>query len=324
MTVVVGVDGAGRTHRLRTILAANGSGWWFTGVDGLAAARDGLVVVDDAHRLDATALHALTAAARTGTRLAISRRPTITSRELAELDELAAADGVEVLAPLDVDGVATLLATASGRPVSPAVAAEVRAESAGMPVVVALSRDRDALVARTQRVLALLPAEARSVAKLLALRVDLPDEVLGDVMPTLREAGLLVPGGERMIPALADVVLAELSPPERRSLHDTAARAMLAAGADPVTTATQLRAAHIRTPAAAAVYLLAGERTRFTDPAAALSWFDDAADAGADPAAVAPGRAETATLLGLPADIEPGTGRLALAARPSCAARTRS
>ncbi len=317
--MVVGVDGAGRTHRLRAILAAAGSGWWFTGVDGLAAARDGLVVVDDAHRLDATALRALTAAARAGTRLAISRRPTIISRELAELDELAAVDGVDVLAPLDVDRVAALLATVTRRPVSPEVAAEVHEASAGMPVVVALWRDRDALAARVQRVFALLPDEARAVARLLALRIDLPDEVLGDAMPTLREAGLLVPGGERLIPALADLVLAELSPPERRSLHDTAARATLAAGADPVATATQLRAARIRTPAAAEVYLRAGEQTRFTDPAAALSWFDDAADAGADPAAVAPGRAEAATLLGLPADIEPGTARLALVAGAAAA-----
>ncbi|WP_459710709.1 helix-turn-helix transcriptional regulator [Actinophytocola sp. KF-1] len=319
MTVVVGVDGAGRTHRLRALLAAAGTGWWFTGVDGLAAARGGLVVVDDAHRLDAAALRALTAAGRAGTRLAIARRPTVTSQELAELDEVAAADGVEVLAPLDVDGVAALLAAVTGKPVSPDVAARVREESGGMPVVVALSRDRDALLARTQRVFARLPEHVRAVARLLALRIDLPDEVLGDAMPALREAGLLVPGRARMIPALADLALAELSPPERRSLHDTAARAMLAAGADPVTTATQLRAARIRTPAAARVYLLAGEQTRFTDPATALSWFDDAADAGADQAAVAPGRAEAATLLGLAVDVAPGTGRLALAAGAAAA-----
>jgi DNA-binding CsgD family transcriptional regulator len=320
VTVVVGVDGAGRTHRLRRILATTRDARWFTGVDGLARAQ-ALVVVDDAHRLDPATLRALTSAARAGTKLAIARRPTITSRELAELDELAAADGVEVLAPLDRDGVAALLADIAGRPVSPDVAAEVHAASAGMPVVVALSRDRDALVARMQRCLAVLPAEVAAVARLLALRLDLPDEVLGGgaAMRTLREAGLLEPGGERMIPALAEVVLAELSPPERRSLHDTVARAMIAAGADPVATATQLRAARIRTPAAAEVYLRAGEKTRFTDPTAALSWFDDATDAGAEPAAVAPGRAEAATLLGLTTDIEPGEGRLALVAGAAAA-----
>ena len=317
MTVVVGVDGAGRTHRLRAILASARDGRWFTGVDDLGTAS--FVVVDDAHRLDAATLLALTAAARNGTKLAIARRPTITSRELAELDELAAEDGVEVLAPLDRDGVAAVLAEVTGRAVSPEVAAEAHAASAGMPVVVVLSRDPDALRARMQRCLAVLPPEVAAVARLLALRLDLPDEVLGGAtaLRTLREAGLL--GGERMIPALADAVLADLSPLERRSLHDTVARAMIASGADPVATATQLRTARIRTPAAADVYLEAGERTRFTDPAAALAWFDDATDAGADPAAVAPGRAEAATLLGLAVDIEPGPGRLAVIAGAAAA-----
>ena len=332
MTVVVGVDGAGRTHRLRQLAAAT-HGWWFTGVDGLAAARDALVVVDDAHRLDAAALRALTAAARAGTRLAISRRPTITGRELAELDELAAADGVEVLRPLDRDGVAALLATVTGRPVSPEAAAEAHEASAGMPVVVAhLAGNRDALLARVQRRFAVLPAGTGALARVLALRLDLPDEVLAGVlrggdlaaaMRALREEGLLVPGGERMIPALADVVLGELSAPERRSLHDAVARAMLAAGADPLATAAQLRAARIRTPAAAEVYLAAGELIRFTDPAAALSWFDDATDAGGDPAAAGPGRAEAATLLGLPVDLELGdagaAGRLAVIAGTAAA-----
>lgn len=326
MTVVVGVDGAGRTHRLRGILATAGPGWWFTGLDGLAAARESLVVVDDAHRLDAGVLRALAAAARGGTRLAISRRPTITGQELADVDELASADGVEVLAPLDRDGVAALVATVTGRPVSPDVAAQVHEASAGMPVVAAgVAGNRDALLARVQRLLAVLPPDAVAAARALALRLDLPDEVvlpggdLGAATRALRDAGLLVPGGERMIPALADIVLGELSPPERRSLHDTVARAMLAAGADPVATATQLRAARVRTPAAAEIYLKAGEQTRFTDPTAALSWFDDATDAGADPVTTAPGRAEAATLVGLPAEFDVGTGRLALVAGAAAA-----
>jgi DNA-binding CsgD family transcriptional regulator len=116
------------------------------------------------------------------------------------------------------------------------------------------------------------------------------------------------------------VVLGELSAPERRSLHDAVARAMLATGADALATAAQLRAARIRTPAAAEVYLRAGERVRFTDPAAALSWFDDATDASCDQVLVAPGRAEASILLGLPTDIEPGgTGRLAMIAGAAAA-----
>jgi len=334
VTVVVGVDGAGRTFRLQQLVAVAPRGWWFTGVDGLSAAQGSLVVVDDAHRLDAATLRALIAAARSGTRLAISRRPTITSPELAELDELVAAAGVEMLRPLDQDGVAALLATVTGRPVSPEAVAEAYEASAGMPVVVASGRD--ALLARVQRRFAVLPPPVGAVARILALRLDLPDEVLAGVLPDgdlatamrlLREEGLLVPGGERMIPALAEVVLSELSAPERRSLHDAVARAMLATGADALATAAQLRAARIRTPAAAEVYLRAGERVRFTDPAAALSWFDDATDAGCDQVLVAPSRAEASILLGLPTDIEPGgpdiapgvAGRLAMIAGAAAA-----
>jgi DNA-binding CsgD family transcriptional regulator len=43
---------------------------------------------------------------------------------------------------------------------------------------------------------------------------------------------------------------------------------------------------------------------RFEDPATAMSWYDDALEAGADLADVAPGRAEAAALLGTPADTD--------------------
>ncbi len=68
--------------------------------------------------------------------------------------------------------------------------------------------------------------------------------------------------------------------------------------------AGQLRAARARTAGAAQVYHAAGEQLRFADPAAAVQWFDDAADAGADPATLAAGRAEAAALLGMPADAD--------------------
>ena len=64
MTAVVGVDGAGRTYRLRQLAAATTTPvWWLSGppagvTAGLAAARaEGrLVIVDDAHRLDPATL----------------------------------------------------------------------------------------------------------------------------------------------------------------------------------------------------------------------------------------------------------------------------
>ena len=395
MTVVVGVDGAGRTFRLGRLVDASGTrAWWVGSGDlaaGLAAAREtgALVVADDAHRLAPEVLRALAAAARSGVRVLVARRPTISGPELADLDEAAAAGGVEWLGPLDRDQVGTLVAAVTGRPTSPDVAATVHELSAGLPGVaaaVALAAPgvpAPALLARVQRRFAVLARPVGAVARVLALRLELPDDVLAaaadvpagelsGVLRTLRDEGMLGPGDEhagyrpanaererrhvteraagvwtdehggparnepgasarrredpthlpiplpgpanaererghvteRMIPAVADAVLGELSSAERRRLHDVVARALTAAGADPLVTAAQLRAARVRTPAAAEVYRQAGELTRFTDPAAALAWFDDATEAGAELAAVAAGRAEAGALLGMPLDVD--------------------
>ncbi|MBO3737392.1 helix-turn-helix transcriptional regulator [Actinoplanes flavus] len=331
MTVVVGVDGAGRTHRLRVLAAAVTGSVWFTG--GVTAALEDapLVVVDDAHRLDSVVLRELATLCRAGVPMAISRRPTIDRPELAGLDEAASVGGVEVLGPLDAGAVARLVATVTGQPVSPEVAAAVHEASGGIPaVVVAIAtappgpggdgQPREAgevapaLLARVQRRFALLGDATVTVARVLALRLDLGDPVLAaacrldltvlaTALRTLRDEGLLLPS-ERMIPAVAEAVLAELPGAERRRIHDAVAGALLAAGADPVAAAGQLRAARAATPAAATVYRAAGERLRFTDPAAALGWFDDAADAGAGPAELAAGRAEASALLGLPVDVD--------------------
>ncbi len=323
---MVGVDGAGRTHRLRELAAAAAAPVWWPAAPTGTPGR--LLVVDDAHRLDAAALRTLSRAARGGVPMVIARRPTIGRPELAELDGIVAAGGVEILTPLDHDGVARLVATLTGRPVSPDVAAAVLAASAGLPAVAAAIATAPpgvpapALLARVQRRFAALGRPVVTVARVLALELDLPDHVLAGAAGTeatgalriLRDEGLLVPDGDRMIPAVAVAVLAELPAAERRRLHDAVAGALLAARADPVAAAGQLRAARAVTPVAATVYREAGERLRFDDPAGALGWFDDAVDAGADPAAVAPGRAEASALLGLPVDADHGDGRLALVA----------
>jgi DNA-binding CsgD family transcriptional regulator len=381
--VVVGVDGAGRTFRLRRLAGAFGAAVWWAAGDldaGLARARaDGaLVVVDDAHRLPPGALATLAGAARAGVPMLIARRPTIDSPELAALDEAAAAGGVELAAPLDRDEVATVVATVTGKTVSPETAAAVHEASAGLAAVAAALADAvavslglratggdqagprlnapraaapavagsrpaagrvaavleapaPALVARVQRRFAVLGPDVATVARVLALRLELDDDVLAaaagvageklaGMLRTLGDEGLLVPGEERMIPAVALAVLGELSAAERRRLHDGVGRALAAAGADPVATATQLRAARVRTPAVAAVYVRAGEATRFADPAAALAWFDDADEAGAGPDDTAAGRAEAGALLGLPVDVDPQTADPRLARLAGAAA----
>jgi len=328
VTVVVGVDGAGRTHRLDEIAAGAAGPVVRVAATGrlpdldAAAAAGSLVLVDDAHRLSGEALRALAAAARHGAPMAIARRPTIDRPELAELDEAVAARGpVELLGPLSANHLAALVAEVTGQPAAPDIVAAIRAASAGLPAVAAAvagappGSPSPALVARVQRRLALLdPATAR-VARTLALQMELADDVLAGAahlemadlsraMRTLRDEGLLVPDGERMIPAIAEAVLAELSPTERRRSHDTVAHALMAAGADPLVAAGQLRAARARTPGAAEAYRAAGERLRFADPTGALNWFDDAADAGADPGQLVAGRAEASALLGLPVDLD--------------------
>jgi DNA-binding NarL/FixJ family response regulator len=329
VTAVVGVDGAGRTHRLRQLAAAAAMPvWWLSGprdgvTAGLAAARaeDRLIIVDDAHRLDTATLRELSAAAREGVPMVISRRPTIDRPELSDLDEAVAAGGVELIGPLDRDGVAVLVATVTGRPVSPETAAAVFEASAGLAAVAAAvavappGAPAPVLLARVQRRFAVLDRAVVTAARVLALRLDLADHVLAAAagievaglaaaLRSLRDEGMLVPDGERMIPAVAAAVLGELPAAERRRIHDAVAGSLIAAGTDPVAAAGQLRAARVGTPVAAAVYREAGERLRFSDPAAAVSWLDDAADAGGDPAALAAGRAEAGALLGLPVDVD--------------------
>jgi DNA-binding NarL/FixJ family response regulator len=336
VTVVIGVDGSGRTHRLAEIAARTGgavvrlaaaAGLPADLAERLDAARaaGSLVVVDDVHRLDADSLRTLTAAAHAGLALAIGRRPTIDRPELAALDEIVASTGVEHLGPLDRTAIGVLINRATGRPPSPDTVAAVEAASAGLAAVAAAiagstpGEPSPALLARVHRRLALLDAATAGLARVLALRLDLPDEVLAAAaglkapelprgLRALRDEGLLVPADDRMVPAVAEAVLADLAPTELRRTHEAVADALVDAGADPATTAGQLRAARARTAKAAGAYLAAGDQLRFTEPAAAIGWYDEAIDAGADPSQVAAGRTEAGALLGLPPDIDAGAG----------------
>ncbi|GIJ78746.1 hypothetical protein SAMN05443287_11610 [Micromonospora phaseoli] len=332
MTVVVGVDGAGRSRRLGEVAAAAGRPVLPVATTSaeelgalLARARtDGaMVVVDDAHRLPAEALLMLAAAARTGVSMAISRRPTISGPELADLDEAVAALGtVEHLGPLAHDALSAMVAAVLGGPATAEHVAAVHTASAGLAAVaeaVAAAPDGTppALVARLQRRLAGIGRDTAELATILALGLDLDDDVVcaaarlnpaqAAATRSLYDQGLLVPDGERMIPAVARAVLADLSPPERRRLHDCVASALLTAGADPVRAAEQLQAARARTPTAATVYQQAADQLRFATPDRALFWYDEALDAGAVPAVVAAGRAEAAILLGMPVDVDAAT-----------------
>jgi DNA-binding CsgD family transcriptional regulator len=339
VAVVVGVDGAGRSYRLALLAAREdlpvvrvGPG---SAPDGAQLATDleshrpgtVLVLVDDAHRLPVATLRVLLSAARAGHRMILARRPSIGSPDLAALDETLAAGGrVEALAELDDAGTAALVRLVTGRDCDPASARALRRASAGRPAIAAAlatgpgtgtgtgpDDGSPALRARLQQRLAMLEPAATTVATVLALDLALPDDALAQAcelsLPgletarlALRDAGLLHPDGEHLVPAVGAALLADTPPGRRRRLHDDVARALVATGAPALDAARQLRAARARGPAAAAVYAAAAHELRFGDPAAALGWYDDASDAGAPPASVAAGRAEAGALLGLPVD----------------------
>ena len=310
-------------------------------------ARTGaLVVVDDAHRLAPEVLRALAAAARSGVRVLVARRPTIAGPELADLDEAAAAGGVEWLGPLDRDEVGALVAAVTGRPMSPEVAATVHERRRacresrrrwprphpgrrrrcwrGCSGGSRCCRGRSGRWRGCSRCGSTCPTTCWPPRR-TCRPMNWP------ALRTLRDEGMLVPGGERMIPAVAATPCSVSCPrPNAAACTTRWPRALTAAGADPLVTAAQLRAARVRTPAAAEVYRQAGELTRFTDPTAALAWFDDATDAGADPSAVAAGRAEAGALLGpaagrgpaRPPGRRPGSPAWPVRSRPTTAART--
>ena len=273
--VIVGVDGAGRTHRLDQIAAATSRRVLRVNppvldtdrlAEDLAEIGDGLVLVDDAHRLDPTELALLTAAARRGVSLVVARRPTIGGPAHADLDE-AVGGRVERLAPLDVDAVTALVRARTGRSVGPDEAAALHVASAGLPIVllaVAAGPDPasptrawspastvDSLDSSRQspRWPACWPCG--STCRTPCWRRRPIWTVPGSVPPcgSCADEGLLAPGTETMIPAVAEAVLADLPAAERRRAHEAVARALVAAGADVLAAATQLRAARAFVPA---------------------------------------------------------------------------
>lgn len=340
VTVIIGVDGSGRTHRLNAIADAAGRtavriGQADTATEveaRLEAAREdsALVVADDVHRLSDDVLRALATAARQGVRMVITRRPSIDREPLAALDEavVAATGDVESLEPLAPAELSVLIRTARRSAPETAELERIMAESGGLPAIASAlaaagtpqeGAAAPVLVARIQQRLALAGGSATRLCRVLALALDLTDAVLCQATATdrgelvdafreLRDAGLVGADGHRLLPAVAAAVKSELSPAELRRVHGDVADALLDSGADPPAAATQLRAARVRSPAAAEMFVRAGDRLRLTDPDAALAWYDDAAEAGAESADLAEGRADAAALLGRPVDLDSGRG----------------
>ncbi len=349
--VVVGVDGSGRTHRLDQLVAGTDAVRLprFRGAVDLApllgAAREGRrpVLVDDAHLRPPEVLLRLAQVAEEGGVVLVGRRPTVRLPELAALDgAVASAGAVEVLAPLPDEAVAALLRAAwPGVPDEDALARAVTA-SAGSPAVATASAGWSgderalppALTALVQRRVALLPPRAAALVPVLAELGDLaaldppvlarvvgvPVAELADAVGELLEAGLLVPGRDELVPAVAAVLRATAVAAARRARLAAVAAAVAgsaAPGADPAgqppgatavhRVAVRLREQGVRGAAAGALHLAVARALAPTDPAGARTWAREAlgclAESDEDRAEAALVAAEAAAVLGVPAPV---------------------
>ncbi|GAB3168868.1 hypothetical protein GCM10027059_32490 [Myceligenerans halotolerans] len=243
MVVVIGVDGSGRTHHLHAAIRSAGSVRHavpdpaaLAGLLAHTGSGTKPVLIDDAHDYPPDLLRRLTSAARAGTPVSLSRRPGITDPALAELDGLAARDGVVQCDPLGDGDVALLVAERTGAHPGPAEAAALAADTCGLPALVVALADgagpvTAALRARVQRALARQPRTV-DVARVLAAAHDLgplphaalaeaigvAPEVVAAELRALHEAGLLAPGGERLVPSVARAIVADLTRGERQEL----------------------------------------------------------------------------------------------------------
>jgi len=353
VTVIVGVDGSGRTHRLRELAA--GSGRPVVAVDDPggppaqlqqrleAAVSDGAVLlVDDAHGMPAVLLAAVARAARQGLAVVVARRPSITSPELADLDEAAAAQGgVERLEPLDEARTAAVIRAATGRTATVEQAAAVRRATGGLPALIALVAVGEpgvaaaqpargvnvaftpsdggkatftpppGLVARVQRQLTRLEPPAGEIARALAAGLRVPDEVLAaatGVEPAAVTAALRELHDAGLL-AVGGELIPVLAAAIRADIPPAELRRVHAAVGRGLLAVggDPVQAAEQLSSAGASTpeaYLAAAERLRFDDAEAAVGWFDRALAVGADPTAAVVGRAEAAALLGIPVDLD--------------------
>ncbi len=336
--VVVGVDGSGRTHRLAQ-LAGPDAVWpprFRDTADLVALVEKALeeraeIVVDDAHLRPPELLRRLAQAVEDGAVVLIARRPTVRLPELAALDGAVAATGaVEMLAPLPDETIATLLGDAPAATVaacagSPTVAAALVGWSGADPMPAALT-------ALVQRRVAVLSRPAAALVPVLAERLPLDAPVLARLagvktiavayaLDELVEAGLLVPGADALVPAVAAAVRGAAAPGARRARGAAVAAAVVDAAGSPTTGgrspdpssahefAVRMRELGVQSGPAVALRLAAARGLAPTDAATAHDWAqealtllpDDADSAGVreDAALV---EAEAAIVLGVPSE----------------------
>jgi len=291
-----------------------------------------VLVLDDAHWADAASLGVIAALVDEGGEdigIVAAHRP-VASDALGAFDAAMARRGVVVrLDPLTEDEVAERATALLGAPLDPAVADELLVRTGGHARLVdrllASWRDSGALdsgafvgspdvapVAVAESVRAAtgeLSPTAREALTALCVATAPDDELLaavvgaevGDVRAVFSElaaAGLLVPGHDEPVPLVADAVIAGHEAAAIRDVHRRLAELLAQRGAPAARVAEHLVAGGNRGPEAADALVAAGRAVLAEAPNQAAQLLDDAADAGADPEAIAGLRAEANALAG--------------------------
>jgi DNA-binding CsgD family transcriptional regulator len=296
----------------------------------LLGERPAALVVDDAQWLDAASLRVVVAVAERAEErdvtLVVTHRPAPGDAALAALDAaLGRRQPLVFLGALDDAEVAELAAIVLDAPVDDRLVDALLTHSGGMPALVtglarawadeglvsggrlesAPGRPSESLVAAVAAEVDQLPDAARTVLRALSAGADLDDDLLrattdlapdalGEATDALHAAGLVPPGAEDTVPAVAAAVT-ELTPvAERRRFHARLAAALSARSAPATAAAEHLVAADAQGRDAAEAFAAAGDATLAESPELATEWFERAIAAGTPAVAVAARRAEAA------------------------------
>lgn len=340
--LVVGVGGSGKTYVLDGIAAAAGDvevlriagDAMLTDVcvlardvgaastidarslaDAVAASigRDGLVVADDAHLLDATSVAALALLANSDRQVVAAARPNSGGPQFAELVQILCRDRpARHLDLFDFDQLCDAFRTWS-EPSPPAELIDAVLElSRGSPGLahdlivggfVAGGPLPRGVVSRIDTRLGRVEPDAADVAATLALSGVLPDEAVARVsgieverlallIAELRNAGLAELDDDRLVPVVAQSLSASWSPADRRRRHRLTAEALLQLGHGGRIVAQHLRRADVTGEVAARAFIATGDALRWEEPDEAFEWYEQAVRAGAPPSATSIGRAE--------------------------------
>ncbi|HEY0495042.1 MAG TPA: helix-turn-helix transcriptional regulator [Kutzneria sp.] len=281
-------------------------------------ARDGAVLVDDAHQLDDERLRALRGLAASGSaQLAVAYRPWPRRAALTDLvDAVTRVRPPVLLGPLSRAQIGERAGLLLGAKPSEDLVDLVGRQTGGVPrfvdrLVKAVSETADCSVSAAavegfryevenledgvRRVLLATALGAGTDLLVSLLGLDL--EALGDAMDGARASGLLDEYG--VLLPIAQRALLALSPWERRlSLHQRLIEIQLARSGPLLPLVRPLLGAPVSGPLFASAFKKAGDEALAESPALAAQLFTAAVDAGEPALALAARRAEAAALSG--------------------------